>query len=36
MRMLGKTVLRAMVKMLVIVTQRDALVAQKDKQQQAS
>ena len=36
MRMLGKTVLRAMVKMLMIVTQRDALVAQKDKQQQAS
>lgn len=29
MRMLGKTGLRAMVKMLMIVTQRDALVAQK-------
>ena len=36
MRMLGKTVLRAMVKMLMIVTQRDALVAQKDQQQQAA
>ena len=32
MRMLGKTVLGAMVKMLMIVTQRDALVAQKDEQ----
>lgn len=36
MQMLGKTVLRAMVKMLMIVTQGDALVEQKDEQQQAA
>ena len=36
MRMLGKTVLRAMVKMLMIVTQGNTLVAQKSQQQKAA
>jgi hypothetical protein len=34
--MLGKAVLNAMVKMLMIVTQGNALVAQKSQQQQAA
>jgi hypothetical protein len=34
--MLGKAVLKAMVKMLMIVTQGNALVAQKSQQQQAA
>jgi hypothetical protein len=36
MQMLGKTVLRAMVKMLMIVTQGNTLVAQKGQQQKAA